>query len=99
MIYKACWRGLEPPRQLTVFNYKSIVKLISTAGFDSVTVEPYRPLCEFMFTSSEAIAQNMRRQDVPGNNRRLKKVISMCEKLGAEDHKKREFIMISVGID
>ena len=97
-IYKACWRGLEPPRHLAVFNYKSLVKLISTAGFGSVTVEPYRPLCEFMFTSSETIEKYMRRYDVPDQNRQLKKMISRCEKLIVEDHTKREFITISVGV-
>jgi SAM-dependent methyltransferase len=34
--FKECWRGLEPPRHLTIFNWSSMLRALEEAGFLSV---------------------------------------------------------------
>jgi SAM-dependent methyltransferase len=38
-VFKAYWRGLEPPRHLYLFNPKSIKTLLSQAGFNHMNVQ------------------------------------------------------------
>jgi len=50
-----CWRGLEPPRHLVLFRYKSIKRCLHQAGFHSVD-QRWRGLSLFdVFAPSEAI--------------------------------------------
>jgi 2-polyprenyl-3-methyl-5-hydroxy-6-metoxy-1,4-benzoquinol methylase len=87
------WRGLEPPRHLVLFNLKSIGNTLRTAGFTKVELQPYRPLCEFMFRSSKAIMQGVDPYSVSpqyGPAHLVKK----AERLAKRDPAYREFITL-----
>jgi len=55
-LFKRYWRGLEAPRHLVLFNHDSLSGLLANAGFSDVRDAPYRPLADWMFTASSAIA-------------------------------------------
>lgn len=54
-LFGNCWRGLEPPRHLVLFNLRSMCNTLRAAGFTKINLQPYRPLCDVMFRSSWAI--------------------------------------------
>jgi predicted SAM-dependent methyltransferase len=49
------WRGLEPPRHLTVFSARALQGLLETAGFTQVKFVATQPLARRMFAESMAI--------------------------------------------
>jgi len=51
------WRGLEPPRHLTIFSREALVAMLKDVGFVNVTDALYRPLCRDLFAKSRAIAR------------------------------------------
>src|SRR5580692_3381840 len=40
-VFKASWRGLEPPRHLHLFSMQSMHRAVAMAGFQSVSVVPF----------------------------------------------------------
>jgi 2-polyprenyl-3-methyl-5-hydroxy-6-metoxy-1,4-benzoquinol methylase len=58
-LFDDCWRGLEPPRHLVLFNLMSMTRALHAAGFKKVVCQPYRPLCDFLFNQSQAISEGV----------------------------------------
>jgi len=56
--YGSNWRGLEPPRHLVLFTRASLKLAMEQVGFQEIEDQPYRPLCQIMFTTSDAIANH-----------------------------------------
>ena len=55
-IYGRCWRGLEPPRHLVLFNRKSLTQCLANAGFIDVKFLPPRDAVGYTFLQSELIS-------------------------------------------
>jgi 2-polyprenyl-3-methyl-5-hydroxy-6-metoxy-1,4-benzoquinol methylase len=64
--YGRNWRGLEPPRHLTIFGQKSLCDLLVGTGFSQVRVLPSRDVLADLFTMSELMAAGL----APGAGRR-----------------------------
>lgn len=62
--YKENWRGLEIPRHFVIFNNKSLKSLLIESGFKKIEDMPYRPLCEYIFHTSEAIKSGYSMLDI-----------------------------------
>lgn len=56
-LYGEDWRGLEPPRHLTLFSLNAMKQAILRVGFTKFEEQKYRPLCAELFNSSMAIKQ------------------------------------------
>ena len=41
LLFKECWRGLEPPRHLHIFSTWSMRRTLAAAGFQEVTILPF----------------------------------------------------------
>ena len=54
--YGGSWRGLEPPRHLVLFTWRSLVSSLSRAGFSNIERMPMRNPLVGMSEKSEAIA-------------------------------------------
>jgi SAM-dependent methyltransferase len=57
--YGGNWRGLEPPRHLVLFNWRSLVSSLSRAGFGKIERKPIRSPLVGMSEVSEAIAAGL----------------------------------------
>jgi 2-polyprenyl-3-methyl-5-hydroxy-6-metoxy-1,4-benzoquinol methylase len=57
--YGGNWRGLEPPRHLVLFNWRSLVSSLSSAGFSSIERKPIRNPLVGISEKSEAIAAGL----------------------------------------
>ena len=53
--YKSSWRGLEPPRHITLFNIKSLSKVMLKAGFQMIEQKNHGLSGIYMGLSSERI--------------------------------------------
>jgi SAM-dependent methyltransferase len=53
--YKSNWRGLEPPRHITLFNIKSLNKVMLKAGFQAIEQKNHGLSGVYMGLSSERI--------------------------------------------
>ena len=91
--YGANWRGLEPPRHLVLFSLDSMHRTLNTAGFSRVEVQPYRPLCDGIFGSSEAIAEGV--DPFPESRRKgSSDRVEQAERIEKHDSTRREFITV-----
>lgn len=54
--YGRYWRGLEPPRHLTLFTWEGMDDLLVKAGFEGLQPLPWRPVCLNTFSESELAA-------------------------------------------
>ena len=54
------WRGLEPPRHLVLFTFDSLERAMREAGFVRIEIQPFRPMCHWIFQQSEALASGER---------------------------------------
>lgn len=54
--YREHWVGLDIPRHLVVFTYRSLTRLLHEVGFTRIEQLPYYPLCERVYAMSHAIA-------------------------------------------
>ena len=87
------WRGLEPPRHLVLFTLESMRGALNTAGFSEVKVQPYRPLCDGIFSASMAISKGIDpyselRPKAPSN------MVKKAEQIAKCDPERREFITV-----
>ena len=57
--YGACWRGLEPPRHLVMFNAGSLRLALHSAGFESVELLAPQLDAQFYIGQSEAIRSGL----------------------------------------
>jgi SAM-dependent methyltransferase len=51
------WRGLEPPRHLTLYGFDSLARLLAAAGFGDIRLMRSDEPAVFYYRQSEAIAQ------------------------------------------
>ena len=93
LLFGANWRGLEPPRHLVLFTPKSMYQALSEAGFTEIKNQPYRPLCNDIFTSSVEI---MRSASVYEETRRntFQNKVKKSEKREKNNPERREFITV-----
>jgi 2-polyprenyl-3-methyl-5-hydroxy-6-metoxy-1,4-benzoquinol methylase len=87
------WRGLEPPRHLFLFNLRSIYMTLQSAGFNKFELQPYRPLCDFMFNYSCAIFLADNPYSIP-RNYGLKGIVKKGNRIAKNVPKYREFITL-----
>lgn len=93
------WRDLDPPRHLALFTNSSLKQLLIDAGFSKIETEPYRPVCNMVFTASDAISRGM---DPFGESRpssKLGKVIKRAEAKAKQDPYTREFITLKAWVN
>jgi len=86
------WRGLEPPRHLVLFTLESMKKTLKKVGF-VVKVQPYRPLCRFMFDASTAISEGVDPYSESRPNASLG-LVRNAERVAKCDADRREFITV-----
>jgi SAM-dependent methyltransferase len=87
------WRGLEPPRHLTLFTPASLEFALRESGFRHLEHQAYRRCAGRMFSASEAIR---RRQDPYGRNRfpQIASRVRDAERRARREYGVREFITI-----
>jgi SAM-dependent methyltransferase len=90
--YGANWRGLEPPRHLVLFNHQSLSRALWEAGFKRIADQPYRPLCETVYTKSETIQRGEDPYAPISSPPVVDKVIKNAEQRAKSDPTLREFI-------
>ena len=87
------WRGLEPPRHLVLFTLGSIRNALSRVGFAGVKVQSYRPLCDYIFRTSTAIAEGVDPySDSPRNV--PSEIAKKAERIARRNPARREFITV-----
>jgi SAM-dependent methyltransferase len=64
------WRGLEPPRHLTIFTRASLERLLRDAGLEPLPPAPSSPRAWPMFSESAAIAEGLPTAAGPRRGRR-----------------------------
>ncbi len=85
--YNHFWRGLEPPRHLTLFSQQSLISLLNSSGFDNIKIMPYRSLCYRVWSCS---TQSLGFFEAL----RLKKTTIQAEKIAQVIPDVREFITV-----
>lgn len=94
--YGRHWRGLEPPRHLTLFTRKSLALCLARAGFGRIRDLPYVPICLHRFRASKAISEGESPYDydvgrlTPADRDRIRK----SDRAAARDPALRESITI-----
>ena len=53
------WRGLEPPRHLSLYNFKSLERLLSEAGFTNIAHLEAERAAHFYFQQSKAMSEGL----------------------------------------
>jgi 2-polyprenyl-3-methyl-5-hydroxy-6-metoxy-1,4-benzoquinol methylase len=99
-IYGRFWRGLEPPRHLTLFGRESLCNLLARVGFSDVRVLPARDALEDVFTMSQlmeaGLAPDAGRQALsPGRLAELGARISGARSTLQGDPHRSEFLAIA----
>lgn len=90
--YGRNWRGLEPPRHLTIFTETSLVAALEESGFTDITAQSYRPLCSSLFSASSAIAQGRDPYHANHIDKPMQCEIKKAEKVAKRISSTREFI-------
>ena len=92
-LFDDCWRGLEPPRHLVIFNLMSMTTALHAVGFKKVVSQPYRPLCDFLFNQSQAISEGV---DPYSVKQRLRPthIVKEAERIARRYPSCREFITV-----
>lgn len=90
--YGRNWRGLEPPRHLTIFTETSLAGALEKSGFIEISTQSYRPLCKSLFSASSAIAQGLDPYGVNHVEKSLLYAIKKAEKVAKLESSVREFI-------
>lgn len=90
-LLKSCWRGLEIPRHLFIFNRASLVQMLKDSGFSEIEVMPYRPLVRASMSESlSAMDHAFKEKKRPS----IKRIIKKMEKEARENVDLREVITI-----
>ena len=85
------WRGIEPPRHLVLFNLNALSSALKDAGFNKIEIQPYRPICDFIFSSSLAIANGKDPYSQSGHHI-PSGIVKKAERIARRDPRQREFI-------
>lgn len=92
--YRENWVGLDIPRHLVVFTYRSLMRLLQEVGFARVEQLPYYPLCERVYAMSRAIATGASPHQPPPLPQE-ERIIAMQAEVDARRRPEiREFVMI-----
>ncbi len=92
-LFGASWRGLEPPRHLVIFTLDSMLNALGVAGFSEVKIQPYRPLCDAIFSASKAIAEGIDPYSVP-RQAVSSDIVKNAERIAKRSPDRREFITV-----
>ena len=95
-IFGRYWRGLEPPRHLVLFTYKSLLNTLTKVGYAEVELQPYRLQCEGLFQSSKNVMHydKSRQFEKKSSSLVLRSLVKKSEKIAKRDPSKREFITV-----
>jgi SAM-dependent methyltransferase len=58
--FGANWRGLEPPRHLTLFTAEALTQALGQAGFADITLKPIGPVSRWFINASRLIEQGIK---------------------------------------
>jgi hypothetical protein len=58
--FGSCWRGLEPPRHIQVFNQRALERLLTEAGFSEVRFHRRGRGARYILNTSRRIAMDAR---------------------------------------
>lgn len=92
--YGAHWRGLEAPRHLVIFAPSSLRLVLEEAGFQNVENQPYRPLCEGVWSISEAVAKGLDPNSHIVLGKKARRDVQAAELLARSNPNVREFITV-----
>jgi SAM-dependent methyltransferase len=93
-IFRAHWRGLEPPRHLVLFTRSSLQLALRQAGFSELCDQPFRPLCAELFAASEAIAEGRDPQVKQPLSSSGRKRAKQSDRQGLKNPEIREFVTL-----
>lgn len=57
--YRSCWRGLEPPRHVTLFNQASLYEIIESSGFQAIEQKNHGLSGLYMGLASERLLNTL----------------------------------------
>lgn len=92
-LYGSCWRGLEPPRHLVLFNRASLQNLLAVAGFERIEQLPFRPVCHGIFRESAELARRAGIATIAGSQP-SDTLAEKAEQKAREHPQMREFIAL-----
>lgn len=98
--YGCAWRGLETPRHLVLFNWQSLLSLLTAAGFEEITLLPSRPVREELFYKSERalrglLAEVPMREDSVIRRTKVRKLSKEAAILVKQAPHRAEFLTVS----
>lgn len=92
-IFGRNWRGLEPPRHLTLLNIKVLRKMLEDAGFKHIRFAKWRPVFEEIRLRSEAITRGLDPYRAPvGRDWRDRVITFLAESASFARYSRREFL-------
>ncbi len=94
-IFGQSWRGLEPPRHLTLFSVKAMEQALNRTGFVKISMNHYRPLCLDIFTKSAAISAFGRRDGASETHGEVARLAKDAEDRAHAHVHEREFILVT----
>ena len=92
--YGRNWRGLEPPRHLTIFSRTSLIALLQKAGFKEICDAPWAPQREALFPVSEALSRGSINPNNASSARFRRYWLRMVERFSCRSPATREFITL-----
>lgn len=92
--YQENWVGLDIPRHLVVFTYRSLTRLLQQVGFARLELLPYYPLCERVYAMSHAIAIGMSPHHPPPLPQKERTLAQRAETAARRHPEIREFVML-----
>jgi len=95
-IFNRDWRGLEPPRHLVLFNFKSLTDALIEIGFSGIELQPYRQQCKHIFKSSKNImgSETSTRHQIKAIFSLPSNLVRKSEKIAKRSPSKREFVTL-----
>ena len=92
--YRENWVGLDIPRHLVVFTYRSLTRLLREVGFARIEQLPYYPLCERVYAMSRAIATGASPHHPPPLSHEERILAQQAEVDARRRPEIREFVML-----
>lgn len=87
------WRGLEPPRHISIFNHKSLKRMLRQAGFSAISDLPWRMTLPWMFDVSALLQQKDGFKTVSVRGRQARKAVG--ELINLVRPSAREFVTMA----
>lgn len=92
--YRENWVGLDIPRHLVIFTYRSLTRLLQEVGFARIEQLPYYPLCERVYAMSRAIATGASPHQPPPLPQEERILAQQAEVDARKRPEIREFVMV-----